>query len=164
MSAAGLRRKKKKEKKILALSGISWLNKGSSRRQGFPIQSTHHPTHPHRHTHTYALNYSRDPLGLQFITPSSRPQLPQAAGCVLLLKEAPLMQCYISRSKRQKSQTTVHQRQLKKKKSKALKTISFNVTFSLYSELKMVKLRSSGPWHGYWAHLRRGEADTHFSL
>lgn len=52
----------------------------------------------------------------------------------------------------------------KKKKSKALKTISFNVTFSLYSELKMVKLRSSGPWHGYWAHLRRGEADTHFSL
>lgn len=118
VSAAGLRRKKKKEKKILALSGISWLNKGSSRRQGFPIQSTHHPTHPHRHTHTYALNYSRDPLGLQFITPSSRPQLPQAAGCVLLLKEAPLMQCYISRSKRQKSQTTVHQRQLKKKKAK----------------------------------------------
>lgn len=41
-----------------------------------------------------------------------------------------------------------------------LETISFSVTFFLHSELKTVKLCSSGAGHGYWAHLRRGEANT----
>ena len=45
------------------------------------------------------------------------------------------------------------------RKIAVLKTISFKVSFFFYSELKAVKPRSTGPGHGYWAHLRRGEAD-----
>lgn len=38
------------------------------------------------------------------------------------------------------------------------------ITFFIYSELKTENLRSSGPGHGYWAHLRRGEADIGSAL
>lgn len=38
------------------------------------------------------------------------------------------------------------------------------ITFFIYSELKTENLRSSGPGHGYWAHLRRAEADIGSAL